>query len=84
MASKATSFTFQSQVEQLEKRNEELETKFSVLTKSNLELQQMERELRDQLVTSIPKEDFEMLNTKVKVIIGLSHKIKVGYSLISR
>ena len=44
----------------------------------------MERELRDQLVTSIPKEDFEMLNTKVKVIIGLSHKIKVGYSLISR
>ena len=62
-------FTFQSQVEQLEKRNEELETKFSVLTKSNLELQQMERELRDQLVTSIPKEDFEMLNTKVKVMV---------------
>ena len=63
------SITFQSQVEQLEKRNEELETKFSVLTKSNLELQQMERELRDQLVTSIPKEDFEMLNTKVKVMV---------------
>ena len=38
----------QGQVEQLEKRNEELESKFSIMTKANLELQQTERELRDQ------------------------------------
>ncbi len=55
-------------MEQLEKRNDELESKFSVLTKANLDLQQTERELRDQLVTSIPKEDYEMLSTKVSVI----------------
>jgi hypothetical protein len=55
-------------VEQLEKRNDELESKFSVLTKANLDLQQTERELRDQLVTSIPKEDYEMLSSKVSVI----------------
>ena len=61
-------FLFQGQVEQLEKRNDELESKFSVLTKANLDLQQTERELRDQLVTSIPKEDYEMLSSKVSVI----------------
>ncbi len=68
-------FLFQGQVEQLEKRNDELESKFSVLTKANLDLQQTERELRDQLVTSIPKEDYEMLSTKVSVIalINLSN-----------
>ncbi len=63
-----SNFLFQGQVEQLEKRNDELESKFSVLTKANLDLQQTERELRDQLVTSIPKEDYEMLSSKVSVI----------------
>ena len=62
-----TNYCFQGQVEQLEKRNDELESKFSVLTKSNLDLQKTERELRDQLVTSIPKEDYEAMSTKVKV-----------------
>ncbi|KAK3096658.1 hypothetical protein FSP39_002154 [Pinctada imbricata] len=40
----------------LETRNLELEEKFAEITKSNLELQKVERELRDELTNSVTKE----------------------------
>jgi hypothetical protein len=40
---------------QLEDRNLELEKKFSDLTRMNLEMQRTERQLRDDLVHSIPR-----------------------------
>ena len=48
-------------------RNEELELKFADITKVNLDLQKTERELRDQIVTSIPKEHVDELEKRVKV-----------------
>ncbi len=42
---------------QLEARNGELESKFSTLTTSHLDLQRVERELRDRLTTSVDKEE---------------------------
>ena len=57
----------QNQNHQIEQRNEELETKFSDVTRANMELQRTERDLRDQLVTSIPKKDYEDLNSRIQV-----------------
>ena len=48
-------------------RNEELELKFADISKVNLDLQKTERELRDQIVTSIPKEHVDQLEKRVKV-----------------
>ena len=48
-------------------RNKELELKFADITKVNLDLQKTERELRDQIVTSIPKEHVDELEKRVKV-----------------
>ena len=67
----------QTQMQQLEKRNAELEEKFELVSKANLELQQAERELRDQIVTSIPREDFEALNTKYKELQDSEIQLKV-------
>ncbi|CAG5135824.1 unnamed protein product, partial [Candidula unifasciata] len=39
----------------LEKRNKELEEKFAEVTKLNLEMQKVERELRDELSNSVPQ-----------------------------
>ena len=58
----------QSQIGQLEKRNEELESKFSEISRSNLELQKTERELRDQVATSTPKPVVEQLSSNLKVV----------------
>ena len=57
----------QTQVGQLERRNEELETKFAEVSRSNIELQRTERELRDQVATSTPKSAFDNLVSNVKV-----------------
>lgn len=57
----------QTQLKQLEARNEELETKFAGVTKSNLELQSTERELRDQLVTSVSREELQKIEKKLEV-----------------
>ena len=57
----------QNQNRQLETRNEELEAKFSSISTANLELQRVERELRDQLVDSIPQHDFEEVKKKLEV-----------------
>ena len=59
----------QSQSKQLEDRNEELERKFSDVTKANMELQRTERELRDELVTSVPKEQLEEVQKRLEVKI---------------
>ena len=54
----------QMQNKQLEDRNKELEEKFDAVTKSNLELQKVERDLRDELVTSIPLQQFDEISEK--------------------
>ena len=67
----------QAQVLQLEKRNEQVEQKFSDVSRSNLELQKTERTLRDQLLTSIPKERFEALNSKVQTLQCSENELKI-------
>ena len=57
----------QTQVAQLEKRNEEVEAKFAEVSKSNLDLQKTERELRDQVATSTPKSALDQLASTLKV-----------------
>ncbi|XP_061195068.1 centrosomal protein of 290 kDa-like isoform X3 [Saccostrea echinata] len=49
----------------LENRNKDLEEKFSEITKSNLELQKIERELRDELANSVTKEISEADRKKI-------------------
>lgn len=56
-----------TQSEQLESRNEELETKFADVSRANMDLQKTERELRDQLVKSIPEELATKLNQRIEV-----------------
>ena len=51
----------------LEKRNEEVEAKFAQVSKSNLDLQKTERELRDQVATSTPKSALDQLASTLKV-----------------
>ena len=57
----------QEQLRQLESRNEELETKFADVTKANLELQVAERELRDQIVTSVSRDEVRKMEKKIEV-----------------
>ena len=66
-----------SQIRQLESRNEELETKFKEITKINLELQKTERELRDQVMTSIPKQDYDSVVKKFKDSEAKEIKLKI-------
>ena len=67
----------QTQIEQMEKRNDELEEKFELVTKSNMELQQNERELRDQLLTCIPKEQFDEIDKKYKDLLDVEVHLKI-------
>ncbi len=67
----------QAQVGQLEKRNEELEQKFADVSKANLDLQRTERELRDELVTSIAREKFDKLEEKVKTLESKENELKI-------
>ena len=59
----------QEQLRQLESRNEELEAKFGEVTKANLELQVAERELRDQIVTSVSRDEVQKMEKKIEVRI---------------
>ena len=70
----------QTQIQQLEKRNIEVEEKFDLVTKSNMDLQKAERELRDQLVTCIPKEEFDALNLKFKELSESEVLLKIENS----
>ena len=45
----------------------ELESKFSRVTQSNLELQRAERELRDQLVSSVTQADYDGVRGRLEV-----------------
>ena len=65
---------------QLEKRNEEVEQKFSDVAKSNLNLQKTERSLRDQLVTSIAKEKFDEVNNRITQLESKENELKIGKS----
>ena len=67
----------QSQNKQLEQRNSELEEKFDLVTKLNIELQNTERELRDELVTSIPQNQFNELNNNLKEVSESEIKLKI-------
>ena len=57
----------QEQLRRLEARNEELEAKFGEVTKANLELQVAERELRDQIVTSVSRDEVRKMEKKIEV-----------------
>ena len=70
----------QTQMQHVEKRNVELEEKFDLVTSTNLSLQETERKLRDQLVTSIPKEDYESLNGKFKDLLEKEVQLKIEQS----
>ena len=59
----------QEQLRRLEARNEELEAKFGEVTKANLELQAAERELRDQVASSVSREEVHKMEKKIEVRI---------------
>ena len=59
----------QKQNKQLEDRNAELEEKFEIITKANLELQKVERELRDELITSIPQDQHNAVKEKLANLV---------------
>ena len=59
----------QRQNKQLEDRNAELEEKFEMITRANLELQKVERDLRDELVTSIPQAQYNSINEKLVQLV---------------
>ena len=61
----------QEQLRRLEARNEELEAKFGEVTKANLELQAAERELRDQIVSSVSREEVRKMEKKIEVRIDV-------------
>ena len=61
----------QEQLRRLEARNEELEAKFGEVTKANLELQAAERELRDQVVSSVSREEVHKMEKKIEVRIDV-------------
>ena len=67
----------QNQSSQLEKRNEELEVKFADVSKANLELQKTERDLRDQIVTSIPREEVDHLNKRIKELAQSENELQI-------
>jgi centrosomal protein CEP290 len=52
----------------LEQRNTEIEEKFDLVSRANMDLQSLERDLRDQLITSIPHAEFEALNKELQRI----------------
>lgn len=67
----------QAQIQQLEKRNEELEHKFADIARANLELQKNERTFRDQLLTSVAKERFDQLSEKTKALETQKQELKI-------
>ncbi|KAL3881749.1 hypothetical protein ACJMK2_028144 [Sinanodonta woodiana] len=66
-------------LEEVENRNRELEEKFSEITKSNLELQKIERELRDELANSVTKAVSDADRKKISELeaseLNLKHEI---------
>nr|CAD7588753.1 unnamed protein product [Timema genevievae] len=57
---------FEKQIIQLEERNSELESRNSTLVAENSSLHQVERELRDDLVTFVSREELEDVTQKLK------------------
>ena len=55
----------------VEARNDELESKLSEVTRANLEMQRAERELREQIVTSVPREQCQEVQQRVQVMMKI-------------
>ncbi|KAJ8314697.1 hypothetical protein KUTeg_006847 [Tegillarca granosa] len=58
-------------LQDVETRNKDLEEKFSEITKSNLELQKIERELRDELANSVTKAVSDADRKRIQDLEGL-------------
>jgi hypothetical protein len=56
-----------AQLDAVSKRNSGLEEAFSEVSRLNLDQQRTEMQLRDQLDTSIPKEQFDKANSRIHV-----------------
>lgn len=54
------------QLAQLEERNAELELQYSTVVQQNLELQQAERELRDNLLTFVSRKELQDVQEKLR------------------
>ena len=68
------------QLNNLETRYTELEEKFEMISNVNLELQKVERDLRDQILTSIPKDEYELLNSKYQDLLEKELKSQMEIS----
>ena len=54
-----------------------MEKKFAEVTKANLDLQKTERDLRDQLLTSIPQEQFVEVKTRLETAEKSENELKI-------
>ena len=68
------------QLNNLETRYAEQEEKFEMISNVNLDLQKVERDLRDQILTSIPKDEYELLNSKYQELLEKELKSQMEIS----
>ncbi len=61
----------------MESRNSELESKFSELSRSNLDLQRTERELRDRLTTTADRAELEEATRRLRAMEEAECDLKV-------
>ncbi|XP_062914429.1 centrosomal protein of 290 kDa isoform X2 [Mobula hypostoma] len=69
-----------STLQQVEERNSELETKFSEVTKINLEVQKVEQDLRDELASSVSKAVSDMDRRRITELEKSESELKIEVS----
>lgn len=69
-----------STLKQVEERNSELETKFSEVTKINLEAQKVEQDLRDELTSSVSKAVSDMERRRISELEKSESELKIEVS----
>ncbi|XP_051886600.1 centrosomal protein of 290 kDa isoform X2 [Pristis pectinata] len=69
-----------STLKQVEERNSELETKFSEVTKINLEAQKVEQDLRDELASSVSKAVSDMDRRRIMELEKSESELKIEVS----
>ncbi|XP_072914961.1 centrosomal protein of 290 kDa isoform X2 [Hemitrygon akajei] len=69
-----------STLKQVEERNSELETKFSEVTKINLEVQKVEQDLRDELASSVSKAVSDMDRRHITELEKSESELKIEVS----
>ncbi|XP_059833638.1 centrosomal protein of 290 kDa isoform X2 [Hypanus sabinus] len=69
-----------STLKQVEERNSELETKFSEVTKINLEVQKVEQDLRDELASSVSKAVSDMDRRRITELEKSESELKIEVS----